>query len=642
MSINPAALAITMALNAASMAMTASRTIEGPRLKDLSATTADYGTPLNYFYGRRRLTCPCFFAEPIKEVKKKRKTKGGKYKEYTYYGTFAIAIADHAIGEVTRVWADKHLVYDQTKAGARSVFADVVGSKIGGAGANSVRIYTGTETQEPDPRILATIEAAEGADTAPAYRGVAYLVFEDLPLEKFGNRFPQISVEAVNGTVSHGIDLDATVLTASNDAANLVLNPYTREFVRISNFGEFGDMWTASADSLAFIRTAGNASAAAAASDWYFRTYAQIQAGNSAELGANDTRTGERIFVIGERTNGLTDALDRSDPLPAANGSVWFLNFGNWTAMTDINTGYSWVMHWSTPNFEAFSLIWVDGIPAGTHINGTLPESITDCILAATSTPSQMPGGTAQFSAVIPDHDRACFWCIMRAASTFDIYKIQPGTSAYTETLAGQISRNGAGATFPGNTDISGWAVNRKTGDLLLSDGSVIIRYNPDDDNIEASSSSLPSWGSDYNWWAGDFFAYASGTTATVIRTDDLSVIQSVTTSELDGIRAITFDDQTLSLLYTTRVTGLDDKIKRLSLNILSASGYPLADIIDDVSTRCGIDAAYLDTDDLTDTVPGWSWTQGDGKAILEPLLEIYDTDARPHDFKMQFLPRGS
>ncbi len=53
------------------------------------------------------------------------------------------------------------------------------------------RIYLGDEAQAPDP----LIESLMGAGNAPAYRGVAYIVFEDLPLEKFGNRIPQLSFE---------------------------------------------------------------------------------------------------------------------------------------------------------------------------------------------------------------------------------------------------------------------------------------------------------------------------------------------------------------------------------------------------------------------------------------------------------------
>ena len=45
----------------------------------------------------------------------------------------------------------------------------------------------------PDPKI----EAVEGSGNAPAYRGIAYVVLEDLPLGQFGNRIPQFSFEVL-------------------------------------------------------------------------------------------------------------------------------------------------------------------------------------------------------------------------------------------------------------------------------------------------------------------------------------------------------------------------------------------------------------------------------------------------------------
>ena len=56
-----------------------------------------------------------------------------------------------------------------------------------------MRSYTGSESQTPDPLIV----AKEGADNAPAYRGLAYVVFERLPLADFGNRIPQLSFEVM-------------------------------------------------------------------------------------------------------------------------------------------------------------------------------------------------------------------------------------------------------------------------------------------------------------------------------------------------------------------------------------------------------------------------------------------------------------
>src|SRR5690606_16154943 len=39
----------------------------------------------------------------------------------------------------------------------------------------------------------------EGADNAPAYRGLAYIVFEEMNLARFGERVPQLSFEVFRG-----------------------------------------------------------------------------------------------------------------------------------------------------------------------------------------------------------------------------------------------------------------------------------------------------------------------------------------------------------------------------------------------------------------------------------------------------------
>jgi hypothetical protein len=82
---------------------------------------------------------------------------------------------------------------------------------VGGA----VRIHTGSDDQQPDP-LIAT---AEGADQCPAFRGMAYVVFESLQLADFGNRIPTLSFEiladetmpALNALMADVVD-DVTIL----------------------------------------------------------------------------------------------------------------------------------------------------------------------------------------------------------------------------------------------------------------------------------------------------------------------------------------------------------------------------------------------------------------------------------------------
>ncbi len=95
--------------------------------------------------------------------------------EYTYFATFAVAIAAGEITGVNRIWA----------YGEELDLASV-----------TWRLYRGTADQEPDT----LISAVEGAAHAPAYRGVAYVVFERLPLAPYGNRVPQLSFEIARQT----------------------------------------------------------------------------------------------------------------------------------------------------------------------------------------------------------------------------------------------------------------------------------------------------------------------------------------------------------------------------------------------------------------------------------------------------------
>lgn len=204
MAVDPVSLAVTVALTAAQMAMQASQTIEGPRVTDLNATVADYGTPFNYFYGRRWLTCPCFYAEDIEEKKKKRKTKGGKYNEYTYFGTWAIHVADHPISQIRKIKFDGHLVYDVTAS--EPLYELDEDYEL----AANMRFYYGSADQMPDPRMLASVEAEHGPGTCPAYRHQSFIMLERIPLEKLGNRLPIVTVEAdsVAGALSGDIVLD--------------------------------------------------------------------------------------------------------------------------------------------------------------------------------------------------------------------------------------------------------------------------------------------------------------------------------------------------------------------------------------------------------------------------------------------------
>ncbi len=161
--------------------------VEGPRAGDNTVQTSTYGASIPVVYGTVRISGNVIWSSGIREVKStSEQGKGGgqEVTTYAYFADWAVGLCEGEIGGVRRVWLDADLVYDAT-----STDADVIAASA--AFLNSMTVYAGSETQTADP----TIQAAVGVADCPAYRGLAYLVFEDIALNEFGNRIPNVMVE---------------------------------------------------------------------------------------------------------------------------------------------------------------------------------------------------------------------------------------------------------------------------------------------------------------------------------------------------------------------------------------------------------------------------------------------------------------
>lgn len=149
---------------------------QGPRLADLQVLASTEGAAIPRLYGRARLAGQVIWATHFREHSRTRSSGGGKggggggaqITEYNYSVSFAVALCEGPVTRIGRVWAD----------GKPLSLADV-----------TWRLHKGEETQPADP----LIEAVEGVGIA--YRGLAYIVFDELNLAPFGNRVPQLSFE---------------------------------------------------------------------------------------------------------------------------------------------------------------------------------------------------------------------------------------------------------------------------------------------------------------------------------------------------------------------------------------------------------------------------------------------------------------
>lgn len=157
--------------------------VEGARVREFHLTESREGASVPIVHGRMRVGGQVIWAAQFKES---RSVSGGgkggpRTADYSYSLSFAVALCEGEVTQVTRCWANGEPL-DLSRV--------------------TWRLYPGSETQSPDPLIV----AIEGV--APAYRGVAYVVFEDLAVDAYGARMPQLSFEVVRPGSSGGQRLE--------------------------------------------------------------------------------------------------------------------------------------------------------------------------------------------------------------------------------------------------------------------------------------------------------------------------------------------------------------------------------------------------------------------------------------------------
>ena len=174
---------------------------EGPRLDSLQVQASTEGAAIPEIAGRVRIAGQIIWATKFKEVATTTTQRSGGGKgggggggsvtstTYSYFANFAVGLCEGPIDRIGRIWAD--------------------GKALSLAGI-TMRVYRGTTSQSPDP----LIEGVEGTGNAPAYRGTAYVVFDNLALEKFGNRLPQLTFEVYRRVSSTAGDSLETIVRA--------------------------------------------------------------------------------------------------------------------------------------------------------------------------------------------------------------------------------------------------------------------------------------------------------------------------------------------------------------------------------------------------------------------------------------------
>jgi len=179
--------------------------VEGRRAENLDIQSGSYGGSIPLVFGTGRYAGNVIWSTGLIESREEE-TQGGKggpsvtTVRYAYSASFAVGICQGPIEGVGRIWADGKLIR-----------SDGAGLSVGG----DVRFYLGDEDQLPDP----LIEGDVGLDAAPAYRGMAYAVFENVPLAEFANRIPNLHFEVICTSDAGIASIEETLVTSAGITA---------------------------------------------------------------------------------------------------------------------------------------------------------------------------------------------------------------------------------------------------------------------------------------------------------------------------------------------------------------------------------------------------------------------------------------
>ena len=170
---------------------------------------AKYGKPIPLTFGRVQIPGQIIWADQIIEKENtssvKRHLKGPNIdltKETTeleYFLSFAMSICLGEIEDIERVWFGDDVI-------------DISKYKF--------KLYKGGEEQLPDPTIKDKI-----GELTPAYRGLAYIVFEELPLAEFGDIIPSFTFEVLRKANLRG------KISVEDLIESIIMIPGSGEFV---------------------------------------------------------------------------------------------------------------------------------------------------------------------------------------------------------------------------------------------------------------------------------------------------------------------------------------------------------------------------------------------------------------------------
>lgn len=190
-----------------------SSAVERGQVENFRVMGSREGAAIPRVFGAMRVAGQIIWSTGFDEHVEDVVEENGTVAQYRYTLSLAVALCEGKITRIGKIWAD--------------------GQELDTSNITR-RVYRGGEGQQPDQ----LIEAIKGVDDAPAYRGTAYVVFENLDVTQFGNRIPQFNFEVYRQPESLEIDEPKSASTLVKGVAmvpgtgeySLATKPITYEY----------------------------------------------------------------------------------------------------------------------------------------------------------------------------------------------------------------------------------------------------------------------------------------------------------------------------------------------------------------------------------------------------------------------------
>ncbi|MEX1034649.1 MAG: phage tail protein [Sneathiella sp.] len=588
----------------------------GPRLADLKITGASYGAPIPKIYGTMRLAGNIIWASRLRSEAvtsggggKGGASGGSQTTGYAYFTSFAVAIAEGEIAALLKIWADGKVIYDASAAG------EVIAADL------RFRFYRGDEDQLPD----SIIEAAEGEGNTPAYRGLCYLVFDDLPLGPYGNRIPNIELlVTTDGLGAYPLtDSDISAVTATSFAYDAERGlAYSYEVV-----GGVDTVRKIDALTLDELASAGIGTAFPRLPD-AARGLARDLTGVFWIGTGNGLLAGRQIHRVDGEALVLLDSAD----LPEGVGAVTF--------STDIIhplTGAQFQVAGSQQNYQ------VVVFDAALNVVETIATASRVCTGAVTD------GNEVAWVAMSG-------WATGPAVSDLQIVRVSvfgsPGVDGtgyavtsdiYTIATADLTPLGGTGSETNNITRLVGYLP--ATNELVFQNNYRLFKWSTVAGAITVSR--------DVSDLSGDLslvhrnngselVLISAGRYAVYLSAETLEELERVDLYDFDGVDASVngiYDAATDSLIAFNASFG----VKRLFLRRASGASADLAGIVSDLCDRAGLAAGDIDVTALDAEIPGYVVNRPmPVSEALTPLSHYGFFDAVESGYKLNFIPRNS